>query len=65
MNNDIGIFDISEIIKEFDNSSKAWRENKKAINKGYFKYICGAINSKGKICKKINCKKAQHRNKYN
>ena len=36
---------------DFDESSIAWRKNKKRSGSG-FQYICGHIRKNGKICKK-------------
>lgn len=34
---------------DFDEASKAWRENKKSIGNGSFKYIC-CVDKNGKKC---------------
>ena len=35
---------------DFDEAEKAWRENKKYIGNGMFKYICKGITKKGNKC---------------
>jgi hypothetical protein len=35
---------------DFDVAEKAWRENKKPIDNGMFKYICKGITKKGARC---------------
>lgn len=41
--------DFSNVDIDFDEASKAWRENKKSIGNGSFKYICCA-DKNGKKC---------------
>jgi hypothetical protein len=41
--------DFSKVDIDFDEASKAWRENKKSIGNGSFKYICCA-DKNGKKC---------------
>jgi len=41
--------DFSKVEIDFDEASKAWRENKKSIGNGSFKYICCA-DKNGKKC---------------
>ena len=41
---------------DFDEAEKAWRENKKALMNGTFKYICGFPTKKGSKC----CKHPSH-----
>jgi len=36
---------------DFDESSKAWKANKKSIGNGCYKYICIKITKNGKQCK--------------
>ena len=35
---------------DFDEASKAWRENKKSIGNGSYKYICDSITKNGNKC---------------
>tara|TARA_Y100000389_G_C16953792_1_gene267757 strand:+ start:171 stop:377 length:207 start_codon:yes stop_codon:yes gene_type:complete len=35
---------------DFDLAEKAWRENKKYIGNGTFKYVCNGITKKGNKC---------------
>lgn len=35
---------------DFDLAEKAWRENKKPIGNGMFKYVCKGITKKGEQC---------------
>lgn len=37
---------------DFDGAQKAWRENKKALDNGVFKYICGYPTKSGGKCSK-------------
>jgi hypothetical protein len=40
--------------KDFDESSKAWRENKRQVSPGFFMYICNYIHTKNnKRCRSI------------
>jgi len=39
---------------DFDSAILAWRENKKSIGNGCYKYICCAINTKQQKCGR-NC----------
>jgi len=32
---------------DFDNASKAWRQNKKQDGQGQFKYVCAAVKKDG------------------
>jgi len=36
---------------DFDESSKAWKANKKSIGNGCYKYICTKLTKTGKQCK--------------
>ncbi len=38
---------------DFDEASKAWRENKVALGGGCFAYKCAYVHSNGKRCKHI------------
>ena len=42
---------------DFDESQKAWRENKKALPNGMFRYTCKGITKKGMKCNNnpLNC----------
>lgn len=47
---------------DFDESSKAWRENKRKLANGTYSYICGAMTQTGKKCQRgancrLHCKK--------
>tara|TARA_Y100001958_G_C21241221_1_gene569041 strand:+ start:2118 stop:2315 length:198 start_codon:yes stop_codon:yes gene_type:complete len=37
---------------DFDTAQKEWRENKKALGNGVFKYICGYPTKSGGKCSK-------------
>ena len=37
---------------DFDEASRHWRENKKSIGNGSYKYICECVTKNGKICNK-------------
>jgi len=39
-----------EVNIDFDESSEAWRQNKKHIGQGHFKYICTILKKDGKTC---------------
>lgn len=43
---------IYEVNIDFDEASKAWRENKKKLDNGNFIYVCGALTKTGNICNK-------------
>ena len=36
---------------DFDDSSRAWKSNKKSLGNGCYKYICIKITKTGKQCK--------------
>ena len=43
-----------EVNIDFDEASRAWRENKKSTGNGYYKYVCSAIVTKTGIkCEKV------------
>ena len=44
---------------DFDNASKAWRQNKKQEGQGQFKYVCAAVKKDGSMCNKNPCKTHQ------
>ena len=35
---------------DFDEASAAWRENKKSVGNGCYKYICCVVDKNGKKC---------------
>jgi hypothetical protein len=37
---------------DFDEASDAWRQNKKHVGQGHFKYVCSALKKDGNICGK-------------
>lgn len=37
---------------DFDNASKAWRQNKKQDGQGQFKYVCASVKKDGSKCSK-------------
>ena len=37
----------------FDEASSLWKANKKAMGNGMYRYICGRVSQKGKVCQKI------------
>jgi hypothetical protein len=41
---------IYEVNIDFDEASKAWKENKCSIGNGSYKYICCLLNKNGKKC---------------
>lgn len=41
-----------EVNIDFDEASEAWKQNKKSIGSGCYKYICEAIRTNGKKCRK-------------
>lgn len=45
-----------EVNIDFDYASSCWRQNKKSIGNGSYKYICTVINKLGEPCGK-NCYK--------
>jgi hypothetical protein len=55
-----------EVNIDFDGASRAWKENKKYMGNGTYKYICSNLKKDGKICGK-SCYKSSdqcwHHNK--
>ena len=41
---------VYEVNIDFDEASNAWRDNKKNLNKGTFKYICCGMTKTGNKC---------------
>ena len=39
-----------EVEIDFDEASEAWRENKKNVGQGHFKYICTVLKKDGTHC---------------
>ena len=39
---------------DFDAASKAWRENKKSLGNGHYKYICCQNTKTGKKCNRTS-----------
>jgi hypothetical protein len=37
---------------DFDEASRAWRENKKCLKNGRFAYICGKVTKTGNRCER-------------
>ena len=37
---------------DFDEASLLWRQNKKHVGQGHFKYICAAVKKDGNMCGK-------------
>ena len=42
----------NNFVIDFDEASQAWRENKKALSNGMYKYICLKKTSNGDPCKR-------------
>ena len=38
---------------DFDEASKAWKQNKKYVGNGTYKYICPCFTKKGDKCERI------------
>jgi hypothetical protein len=53
----------------FDEASEAWKQNKKSIGNGMYKYICQVVTTNKKVCCKVVYKDSEfcwiHRNKNN
>jgi hypothetical protein len=51
----------------FDEASEAWKQNKKSIGNGMYKYICQVVTTNKKVCCKVVYKDSEfcwiHRNK--
>ena len=51
----------------FDEASEAWKQNKKSIGNGMYKYICQSVTTNKKVCCKTVYKDSEycwiHRNK--
>jgi len=43
-----------KFVIDFDEASKAWRENKKSIGNGHYKYICCQTTKTGKKCNRVS-----------
>jgi hypothetical protein len=41
---------VLEFEYDFDNSSKCWKENKKFVGNGCYKYVCEGVTKKGIKC---------------
>lgn len=41
---------IYDVNIDFDGASEAWKENKRSIGNGSYKYICCILNKNGKKC---------------
>ena len=41
---------VYEVNIDFDEASELWRQNKKHVGQGHFKYICTALKKDGKTC---------------
>lgn len=50
-NNNSTLVELYEVNIDFDEASKAWKQNKKSIGNGYYKYICSRC---GKSCYKMS-----------
>jgi|LakMenEpi03Aug12_release.lakeMendotaPanAssembly.Ray.scaffolds.fasta_scaffold683934_2 hypothetical protein len=48
--------DTYEVHIDFNESSIFWRQNKKSIGNGMYKYICPCITKKGHICGNVTWK---------
>ena len=42
-----------EVNIDFDEASKAWKQNKKSIGNGSYKYICTTKTKSNKICGRV------------
>jgi hypothetical protein len=47
---------------DFDEASALWRQNKKPVGQGHFKYICTAVKKDGKTCYKTCYKNSLTKN---
>ena len=47
------LFSVEEIKNSFDESSNAWKENKKRKGHSYI-YICEHVKKNGSLCKKVS-----------
>lgn len=47
---------------DFDEASREWRKNKRALPNGNFEYICNYIHTNGKRCRYtiLSCLKKKH-----
>ena len=39
-----------EVNIDFDEASEAWKQNKKSIGNGMYKYICQVVTTNKKVC---------------
>jgi hypothetical protein len=51
MNNNEPVHDYDTICDiNFDEASEAWKQNKKSIGNGMYKYICQVVNTNKTLC---------------
>lgn len=48
---------------DFDEASRAWRQNKKSIGQGSFKYVCGEWTKNGTPCQRPVGHRKYHSNR--
>jgi hypothetical protein len=55
---------VAPFVFDFDESSAAWKANKKRMGNGTYKYICGAPTKNNTLCQRTplanHCHCAQH-----
>lgn len=42
-----------EVNIDFDEASRLWRQNKKSIGNGCYKYVCGAVTRSNRQCRRV------------
>lgn len=47
---EMSVFHKYEVNIDFDEASKAWKENKKSIGNGSYKYVCSKIGKNNNQC---------------
>lgn len=61
MNNNEPVHDYDTISNiNFDEASESWKQNKKSIGNGMYKYICQVVNNKNTLCCKTVYKDSEY-----
>lgn len=53
-----------EVDIDFDLASRYWNSNKKKLQNGCYKYVCGFEKKNGNFCKKQCCKNSSRCNQH-
>jgi hypothetical protein len=55
---------ILEVNVDFEEASRYWNSNKKKMQNGFYKYVCGFEKKNGNYCKKPLCKDTNRCNQH-